>query len=202
MKVAQLCPTLCNHIDIDIEVAQSCLTLCDPMDCSLPGSSLHGILQAGVLEWVAISFSRGSSRPRDWTCVSCSSCIGRQVLYHYTTGEACTVAYVLEIFTCSQSPWFGQNLFPFVWNTFPPPQLPACSPESHSQSSAYDSNAPPLRLTPPTSLKLPSGWPLYCPKEALGVASLLPFSGIHRPSSSSCLMAVVCLPPDFSSFET
>ena len=48
-------------------VAQSCPTLCDPMDCSLPGSSLHGILQARVLEWVAISFSRGSSQPRDRT---------------------------------------------------------------------------------------------------------------------------------------
>ena len=44
--------------------------LCDPMDCSLPGSSLHGILQARVLEWFAISFFRGSSRPRDWTRVS------------------------------------------------------------------------------------------------------------------------------------
>ena len=53
------------------EVAWSCLTLCDPTDCSLPGSSVHGIFQARVLEWVAISFSRGSSRPRDWTCVSC-----------------------------------------------------------------------------------------------------------------------------------
>ena len=53
------------------EVAQSCPTLCDPTDCSLPGSSLHGILQASVLEWVAISFSRGSSRPRDRTLVSC-----------------------------------------------------------------------------------------------------------------------------------
>ena len=52
-------------------VAQSCLTLCDPMDSSLSGSSLHGILQARVLEWVAISFSRGSSRPRDRTRVSC-----------------------------------------------------------------------------------------------------------------------------------
>ena len=52
------------------EVAQSCLTLCDPMDCSLPGSSVHGILQARILEWVAISFSRGSSRPRDQTQVS------------------------------------------------------------------------------------------------------------------------------------
>ena len=52
------------------EVAQSCLTLCDPMDCSLLGSSIHGIFQAGILEWVAISFSRGSSQPRDRTRVS------------------------------------------------------------------------------------------------------------------------------------
>ena len=48
-------------------VTQSCLTLCDPMDCSLPGSSVHRIFQARVLEWVAISFSRGSSPPRDQT---------------------------------------------------------------------------------------------------------------------------------------
>ena len=53
------------------EVAQSCPTLCDPMDCSLPGFSVHGILQARILEWVTISFSRGSSRPRDQTRVSC-----------------------------------------------------------------------------------------------------------------------------------
>ena len=52
------------------EVTQSCRTLCDPMDCSLPGSSVCGIFQARVLEWVAISFSRGSSQPKDWTPVS------------------------------------------------------------------------------------------------------------------------------------
>ena len=51
-------------------VAQSCLTLCNPMDCSPPGSSLHGILQARTLEWVVISFSRGSSQPKDQTQVS------------------------------------------------------------------------------------------------------------------------------------
>ena len=49
------------------EVAQSCLTLWDPMDCSLPGSSVHGILKARVLQWVAISFSRGSFQTRDQT---------------------------------------------------------------------------------------------------------------------------------------
>ena len=52
------------------EVTQSSPTLCDPEDCSPPGSSIHGILQARILEWVAISFSRGSSRPRDRTQVS------------------------------------------------------------------------------------------------------------------------------------
>ena len=53
------------------EAAQSCMTFCEPMDCNLPGSSVHGILQARVLEWVATSFSRGSSQPRDQTRVSC-----------------------------------------------------------------------------------------------------------------------------------
>ena len=60
-----------QKVESESEVAQSCLTLCDPMDCSLPGSSVHGILQARVLEWVAIFFSRGSSRPRERTQVSC-----------------------------------------------------------------------------------------------------------------------------------
>jgi len=54
------------------EVAQLCLTLCDPKDCSLQGSSVRGIFQARVLAWVAISFSRGSSQPRDRTWVSCT----------------------------------------------------------------------------------------------------------------------------------
>ena len=57
------------------EVAQSCPTLCDPMDCSLPGFSVHGIFQARILEWVSISSSRGSSWPRDWTCMPCISSI-------------------------------------------------------------------------------------------------------------------------------
>ena len=51
-------------------VGQSCLILCDPMDCRPPGSSAHGILQARILEWVAMPSSRGSSRPREWTQVS------------------------------------------------------------------------------------------------------------------------------------
>ena len=54
-------------------VTQSCLTFWDPMDCSLPGSSVHGFSQASVLEWAAIHFSRVSSRLKDWTSVSCTA---------------------------------------------------------------------------------------------------------------------------------
>ena len=56
---------------VKVLVAQLCPTLCDPMDCSPSDYSDHGIFQARILEWVAISFSRGSSRPRDQTQVSC-----------------------------------------------------------------------------------------------------------------------------------
>ena len=58
------------------EVAQLCPALCDPMDCSLPGSFIHGIFQARIMEWVAISFSRRSPQPRDWIRVS--HIVGRQ----------------------------------------------------------------------------------------------------------------------------
>ena len=61
-------------------VAKLCLTLCDPMDCSPPDSSVHGIFRVRILEWVAISFSRGSSQLRDQTHVSC---IGRWILNHW-----------------------------------------------------------------------------------------------------------------------
>ena len=54
-----------------VKVTQSCLTLCDPMDCSLPDSSVHGIIQARILQWVPVLFSRGCSWPRNWTRVYC-----------------------------------------------------------------------------------------------------------------------------------
>ena len=66
---------------------QSCPTLCDSMDCSPPGSSLHGILQTRILEWVAMPSSTGSSWPRDQTHVTYVSCIGRRILYHCSTWE-------------------------------------------------------------------------------------------------------------------
>ena len=65
-------------------VTKSCPTFCYPMDCSLPGSSVHGISQERILEWVAISISRGSSWPRDWIHIS----------------------YLTEIFFTTEPPWY------------------------------------------------------------------------------------------------
>ena len=93
-------------------VDQSCLTLCNPMDCSLPGSSVYENSQARILEWVAISYSRESSPLRDWTHNSCVSCIGRLIIYHYTTWETPT-AFLSKsrkkTFEVSQSSSQGKN---------------------------------------------------------------------------------------------
>ena len=87
MTPASLCcpPGLWGFKSCCCLVAQSCPTLCKPIDCSPPGSSVHGVLQARTLEWVAIFSSRGSSRPRDGIRVDC---MGRRVLYHTTTWKA------------------------------------------------------------------------------------------------------------------
>ena len=81
-----------NAQESESKVAQSCPTLCDPMDCSLSGSSIHGFPQARVLEWIAISFSRGSSQPRNRTWVSC---IAGRHFYHLTQcSNYCTIALI------------------------------------------------------------------------------------------------------------
>ena len=85
-----------NRLWVYVLVAQLCPTLCDPMDCSPPGSSVLGIIQAGMLEWVAIPFSRGSpgrgsSWPRDWTQVSL---IAGRFFTVWTTREAPGRLYV------------------------------------------------------------------------------------------------------------
>ena len=73
--------SLCSYHKLGGRSAQWCSTLCHAVDCGPPGSSVCGILQARILEWVAMPSSRGSSRPRDQTHVFCISCIGRQVLF-------------------------------------------------------------------------------------------------------------------------
>ena len=78
----------CSYLDLIWSVSQSCLTLYDPTDCSPVGSSVHGVFQARILERVATgagSSFRGSSRPRDWTCVPWVSRTGRWILYEWAT---------------------------------------------------------------------------------------------------------------------
>ena len=70
--------------EVVVVYSLSCVRLYDPRDCGLPGSSVHGTSQARILEWVTISFSKGSSLPGDPTCVSC---IGRHNLYHWASGK-------------------------------------------------------------------------------------------------------------------
>ena len=80
-----VCVCVCVYVCLCVccaQVLQLCLTLCDPMDCNLPGSSVHGILQVRILEWVVMFFSRGSSQCKDQTQVSYVYCTGRWVLYH------------------------------------------------------------------------------------------------------------------------
>ena len=101
----------------EVLAARSCPTLCDPMDCRLPGSSARWILQARILEGLAIPFSRGSSWPSDQTCVSC---MARQVLYH-----VCWVSSKSGIHRLHRLPLWripsGLPLSPvfvkFYWNT-------------------------------------------------------------------------------------
>ena len=92
------------------EVTQSCPTLCDPMDCSLPGSSVHGIFQARILEWVAISFSRRSSIPRDWTWVSCM--VGR----HFTVWATREVPCRLCVYVNGVENLQGIGVEGWYWN--------------------------------------------------------------------------------------
>ena len=93
---------------VHAQLLQSCPTLWDPRDCSPPGSSVRGILRARILEWVAISSYRGSSRPRALTRIFCVSCIGRQILYHCATFTAEGLSIILVWGTnipSSHVPW-------------------------------------------------------------------------------------------------
>ena len=78
------------------QLIQSCLILYDPMDYSLPGSSVHAILQARTLEWVAISSSRGSSQSRDWTCISYVSCIAGRFFTAESSGKPFHTAWAVK----------------------------------------------------------------------------------------------------------
>ena len=110
----------------------SCVQLCDPINCRSPRSSVHGISQARILEWVAISFSRGSSRPRDWNCVSCIGWL--QALSAYT-GRHWAIRKILILCTLKkEDDLFGyrdwERSYTFIWEF--PLTLPG---KSHGQRS-------------------------------------------------------------------
>ena len=120
------CKTAQMHPICEMLVAQSCPTSCDPMDWDLPGSSIHGILQSRILEWVAISFSRRSSRARDWTC---GSCIAGRLFIMLATREA-------------QVCWL-YNIAP---NTLTPPPTPRHPSASHKVLTDTKTNGGPVSL--------------------------------------------------------
>ena len=99
---------ICVHI-------QSCPTLCDPVDCSLPGSSVHGVPQGNILELVSMSSSRGSYWPRDWTHVSCISCMGRQIFHYCPTWEAQYYNYVPSYVLPKSSVKYIMEEFQVIW---------------------------------------------------------------------------------------
>ena len=102
---------------------QVCLTLCDPMDHSPPSSSVHGIFQARILEWVAISFSKGSSWPRDWTRVFCVSCTDRWIFFFTTVPSGKPLEWIVygNCITPWQAVMYGafqrEALFLWLGNT-------------------------------------------------------------------------------------
>ena len=97
-----------HHTHCCCSVTQSCLTLWNPMDCSPPGSSVHGISQARTLEWVTVFFSRGSLQPRDGTPFSC---IGRWVLYDWATREAPHTYIYTYMYVCIYNEWVYTRFF-------------------------------------------------------------------------------------------
>ena len=95
---------------------QLCLTLCDSMDSSPPGSSVCGIFQTRILEWVPISYSRGSSEPRDWIHISCASCTGSQIHYHCSFWETVLMSIHLCKITTVKPKWAFH--FWTIWTFF------------------------------------------------------------------------------------
>ena len=103
--------------------------LCDPMNCSLPGSSVHGILQARILESVAMPSSKGSSQPKDQNSISLVSCIGKQILGHWATWETRNVMFQFQ-FSCSA---LSDSLWPHgLQHTRP--RCPSPTPGTYSTS--------------------------------------------------------------------
>ena len=116
-------------------VAQSCLTLYDPRNCSLSGASVHGILQARVLEWVAIPLSRGSSQPRDWTQVSC---IAGRFFYHLShQGRSSVYSRDEKLSSCSTQFWGNWSEAQVSWLSKPFPSIALIAPTDGFNNTSH-----------------------------------------------------------------
>ena len=120
-------PFICSYIHFWFccLFAKTCMTLCNPMNYSMPGSSVHGIFQARILEWVAISLSRGSSLPRDGIHIFC---LGRWILYHWAMREA----FIFSSVQFSRSVVSDSLRSHELQHTRSPCPSPAPGPESNS----------------------------------------------------------------------
>ena len=105
-----------------------------------PGSSVHGIFQARILEWVAVSFSRGSSRPRDQSWVSCTSCVGKQILYHE------------RHLGSPNSHYKNQFLHSFLYNPSKQKQMITMDWENWQNSDVYGPSGPESKNTAPVCM--------------------------------------------------
>ena len=141
-------------------VPRSCLTLCSPMDCSLPDSSVRGISQARVLEWVAVSFSKRSSQPRDWAQVSC---IAGRLLTIWATRETKPMQRRLQWAVINTNLWGSSEQRE---TGLPGKKIPICSvigcpPAEPSVSPPWDSVHHYAHFRPKTLASGAAPWP--CP---------------------------------------
>ena len=119
------------------EVAQSCQTLCDPVDCTLPGSSVHGILQARILEWVIISFSRGSSHSKDFMT------LWFRCLFLFTVIFILFCNFTILYWFCYISTWIRHRYthvpHPEQSSLLPPHTIPLSRPSAPAPNIQYHS---------------------------------------------------------------
>ena len=183
LNVLYCCLIKLLHSEWVSEVAQSCLTLCDPVDCSPPGSYVHGILQARILEWVAISFSRGSSQPRDRTQVSL---IAGRLFNLWATREAPIVVLLVSECMCPlYSPICGSLSDQILKTCFSPVIIllkPSGAPIALEKKSNLLESKGLLHLVPP------SAWPLISPYPPFWPAQHPPCPGTRRTLSVALLM--------------
>ena len=116
--------------------------LCNPIEYSLPGSSVHGILQARILEWVAMPSSRGSFQPRYRTCICCISSIGRWILYHWAACEALSLPKFSSVQFSSVQSLSRVQLFATPWNSAHQASLSITNSQSPPKPMSIESVMP------------------------------------------------------------